>query len=76
MTPQVRLLKPFLDRDRLFVEVGAGDGAVARAVAPYVKRAIALDVTDVLFRGDASDGLEAPACSTASISASTPARST
>ncbi len=58
VTPQVRLLKPFLDRDRLFVEVGAGDGAVARAVAPYVKRAIALDVTDVLFRGDASDGLE------------------
>ncbi len=56
--PQVRLLKPFLDRDRLFVEVGAGDGAVARAVAPYVKRAVALDVTDALFCGDASDALE------------------
>jgi peptidoglycan/LPS O-acetylase OafA/YrhL/O-antigen/teichoic acid export membrane protein/SAM-dependent methyltransferase len=56
--PQVRLLKPFLDLNRKFVEVGAGDGAVARAVAPHVKHAVALDVTDVLFRGENSDGLE------------------
>jgi len=56
--PQVRLLKPFLNPDVRFVEVGAGDGAVARAIAPYVKHALALDVTDALFRGEDSDGLE------------------
>jgi SAM-dependent methyltransferase len=56
--PQVRLLKPFLHPHSHFVEVGAGDGAVTRAIAPHVKRAVALDVTDALFRGEDSDTLE------------------
>jgi SAM-dependent methyltransferase len=56
--PQVRLLKPFLRPHSNFVEVGAGDGAVTRAIAPHVKRAVALDVTDALFRGEGSDTLE------------------
>jgi 2-polyprenyl-3-methyl-5-hydroxy-6-metoxy-1,4-benzoquinol methylase len=58
VAPQVRLLRPFLDPSRRFVEVGAGDAAVARAVAPHVKHSTALDVTDALFRGAESDALE------------------
>lgn len=56
--PQVRLLKPFLDAGVRFVEVGAGDGAVTRAIAPLVRHALALDVTDALFRGQGADNLE------------------
>lgn len=55
--PQIALLKPFLNRDSHFCELGAGDGAVARELAPLVKRSLALDVTDALAlaSGVASD---------------------
>ena len=56
--PQARLLEPFLHPHSSFVEVGAGDGAVTRAIAPHVRRAVGLDVTDALFRGENSDVLE------------------
>lgn len=46
--PQVKLLRPFVDSRSRFCEVGAGDGAVALAMAPLVDTAIALDVTDAL----------------------------
>ncbi len=49
VAPQVRLLTPFLASDAIFLEVGAGDGAVTRAVAPLVASATGLDVTDALF---------------------------
>lgn len=48
VAPQVALLRPFLGPTTDFAEVGAGDGAVARAVAPLVRSATALDVTDAL----------------------------
>jgi SAM-dependent methyltransferase len=49
VAPQVRLLRRFADPATTFVEVGAGDGAVAKALAPSVAHAIAYDVTDALF---------------------------
>lgn len=57
--PQVNLLRPFVDRETRFCEVGAGDGAVARAMAPLVDTAVALDVTDALaLPDDESVGFE------------------
>jgi hypothetical protein len=58
IAPQVRLLRRFLTPEGCFLEVGAGDGAVTRAVAPHVKSALALDVTDALFRPETDDKLE------------------
>jgi SAM-dependent methyltransferase len=56
---QVRLLKPFVDRNSRFCELGAGDAAVARAIAPHVRSSLALDVTDALApRSDPSIGFE------------------
>jgi len=50
--PQAKLLRSFIDRGSRFCEVGAGDGAVARAIAPLVDTAVALDVTDALALPD------------------------
>jgi SAM-dependent methyltransferase len=50
--PQAALLRPFLTSRSRFCELGAGDGAVARAVAPLVEHALALDVTDALALPD------------------------
>lgn len=41
----VRLLKPFLKNDEVFLEIGAGNLAVTREIAPLVKKVIALDVS-------------------------------
>jgi SAM-dependent methyltransferase len=58
-TPHASLICTFVDKASVFCEVGAGDGAVARAVAPRVGRAIALDVTDALaIPDDRSVGYE------------------
>lgn len=43
---QLRLLKPFLESSDVFLEIGAHDGALAKAAAPSVGRSIALDVHD------------------------------
>lgn len=57
--PQAKLLRSFLGAGTRFCEVGAGDGAVARAVAPLVDTAIALDVTDALaLPADEETGFE------------------
>ncbi|MDX1995622.1 MAG: class I SAM-dependent methyltransferase [bacterium] len=45
---QVRLLKPFLTADKVYLEVGAGDCAVTLAVAPHVRQAYALEVSAVI----------------------------
>jgi SAM-dependent methyltransferase len=42
---QVRWLRANLDRDSTFLEVGAGDCRVTLALAPFVKKAIALEVS-------------------------------
>lgn len=41
----LRLLKPFLGQDKVFLEIGAGNLAVSRQVAKYVKRVWSLDVS-------------------------------
>ena len=52
VAPQARLIGSFARaRDgAVLCEIGAGDGAVAEAVAPTVARAVALDVTDAIAR--------------------------
>ena len=56
VAPQVRLLRGFVSRQTAFCELGAGDAAVARTLAPLVSSAIALDVTDAYLRGANPDG--------------------
>ncbi len=45
---QEALVRPFLKASWTFVELGAGDGAVAARLAPSVRHAIAFDVTDAI----------------------------
>ncbi len=42
---KLRLLRPFLGPGTRFLELGAGDGSLARAVAPYVEKVYAVDVS-------------------------------
>ena len=49
---QFKLLKPMVGKDDVFVEVGAGDCRLSFMVAPYVKRAIGVDVSDKVFAAD------------------------
>lgn len=68
VAPQARLIRHFVGPDDDFLEIGAGDAAVARAVAPFVARATAADVTDALapaespanFEFVAFDGFDLP----------------
>jgi SAM-dependent methyltransferase len=55
VAPQVHLLRGFVGPHSVFCEIGAGDGAVGRALAPTVSSSIALDVTDALLRGPNPD---------------------
>jgi SAM-dependent methyltransferase len=45
---QVRLIEPFLNRDSVFLEIGGGDCALSFRVAPLIKAAYGLDITDQL----------------------------
>jgi SAM-dependent methyltransferase len=45
---QVRLIQPFLNRNSVFLEIGGGDCALSFRVAPLVKAAYGLDITDQL----------------------------
>jgi SAM-dependent methyltransferase len=57
--PQAALLSGLVEPTDTFCEVGAGDGAVASAVASLVGRSIAMDVTDALaLPGDPARGYE------------------
>jgi SAM-dependent methyltransferase len=47
----VRLLKPFLTPDTVFMEVGAGDCAVPLLIAPMVRKSYGLEVSEELTRG-------------------------
>ncbi len=42
---KLRLLSPFLGRGTRFLELAAGDGSLDRAVAPYVEKVYAVDVS-------------------------------
>lgn len=52
VAPQARLIATFVTTASVFLEIGAGDGAVTRAVAPLVRSAIAVDVADSLALPD------------------------
>jgi len=54
--PQVRLIRRFVGPATTFLEIGAGDAAVAIGVAPSVGRATAVDVTDALVPADGRPG--------------------
>ena len=45
---QLRMLRPFLRRDAIFLEIGPGDGALANAVARSVQWVFTVDVTAAL----------------------------
>ncbi len=48
---ELRSLRPVLDLHRVFLEIGAGDCALARRAAGYVERVYAIDVSeDVMGR--------------------------
>jgi SAM-dependent methyltransferase len=44
----LRLLRPYLTPDTIFMEMGAGDCALPRVVAPLVRRAYGLEVSEEL----------------------------
>jgi SAM-dependent methyltransferase len=48
---QVEVLAPFLRPDSTFLEVGAGDCALAAAIAPRVGKVYAVDVSEEITRG-------------------------
>ena len=50
LTRQLRFLRCFLDRDTVFLEVGAGDCAVALAVARIARQVYAVDVSEEITR--------------------------
>lgn len=47
----LRLLRPYLTPETVFMEVGAGDCALPRLVAPLVRKAYGLEVSEELTRG-------------------------
>ncbi|WBL81453.1 class I SAM-dependent methyltransferase [Bradyrhizobium xenonodulans] len=51
-------LRPFLDRDTVYAEVGAGDCALTMLVAPHVRKAYAIDVSETVTRGAGAPNLE------------------
>ena len=69
VSTQMKLLKPFLRSDTVFMEVGPGDCQLAFAVAPTVKKVYAIDVSRCITEADQlppnvdlviSDGVSVP----------------
>lgn len=69
VAPQLRLIRSFINRDSVFMEVGPGDCALAMAVAQNVRHVYAIDVSDGLVQDTArpknftlllSDGISVP----------------
>ena len=44
-------LRPFLNPDTVYAEIGAGDCGLTMLVAPHVRRAYAIDVSETVTRG-------------------------
>lgn len=53
---QLRFLRRFLTRDSVFLEIGAGDCALAMRAASLVKQVYAIDVSEQITRGIAPPG--------------------
>ncbi len=49
-TARIRLLKPYLNEDTVFLEIGAGSCALSKRVATLVKQVYAVDVSDEIVR--------------------------
>ncbi len=49
---QLRLVRPALGPDKVFIEFAPGDCHLSRAVAPLVKQVIAIDISDQRTPGD------------------------
>jgi SAM-dependent methyltransferase len=69
ISAQMRLLKPFLQSDTVFMEVGSGDCQLALAIAPTVQKVYAIDVSRCITDADQlpanmdlviSDGVSVP----------------
>ncbi|QUD89310.1 class I SAM-dependent methyltransferase [Phenylobacterium montanum] len=54
VTRQLRLLRPYVDQQARFVEIGCGDAALSMAMAQTVREAVGVDVTDALLPGERS----------------------
>jgi len=50
LSHQLRFLRRFLDRDTVFLEIGAGDCALSLAVARFVKKVYAVEVTNEITK--------------------------
>ena len=68
--PRLAMLQRFLRPNATYLEVGAGDCTLAFAVAPHVRRVVAVDVSDAITRNGEqpanftlalSDGISIPA---------------
>ena len=66
---QTKILRPLLNKDTVFLEVGAGGCALSRAVSKYVKQCYAVDVSQEIsadvefnenFQFKLSDGISIP----------------
>lgn len=51
-------LRPFLSPDTVYAEIGAGDCALTMRVAPHVRKAYAIDVSETVTRGASAPNLE------------------
>jgi Methyltransferase domain len=51
-------LRPFLNPDTVYAEVGAGDCALTMLVSPHVRKAYAIDVSETVTRGASAPNLE------------------
>ncbi|MBR0868067.1 class I SAM-dependent methyltransferase [Bradyrhizobium sp. YCK136] len=51
-------LRPFLNHDTVYAEIGAGDCALTMLVAPHVRKAYAIDVSETVTRGATAPNLE------------------
>jgi len=47
---QLRNLKPFLKKDGIFIEIGAGDCSLSKAVTPFVQEVHAVDVSSKIMQ--------------------------
>jgi SAM-dependent methyltransferase len=52
------MLRPLLTPDTVFAEIGAGDCALTMLVAPHVRKAYAIDVSETVTRGASAPNLE------------------
>jgi SAM-dependent methyltransferase len=58
LQPLFETLRPFLNRDTVYAEIGAGDCALTMLVAPHVRKAYAIDVSETVTRGASAPNLE------------------